>query len=225
MAMLPLRPVIAAPIAIDDVLYAWDEWQVRDYFDFDDPDLADELAKVSGRGSMALTLAVGEWICHRFSRLSSDPAPLQFLEAGWAEQMQPVLVDYYETNDDDWRGPVRGPLSMVITIANDALSCLDEDDDLPGRAVWMTNLARHVLPVGEGFEAWLSAVVQRLIEHHPAAEAAGESLLDDEYDLGRPVARQLFDTTRPWFRADETPLVKDFLQRVDPSNPFLLANT
>jgi hypothetical protein len=223
--MLPLPPIAEEPIATDDVLYEWDEWRVRDYFDFDEPDLEDQLDEVSGRGSLALTLAVGEWICERFSRLSADAAPLQFLEAGWAEQMQPGLTDYYETNDDDWRGPVRGPLSMVITIANDALFCLDEDDAMPGRAAWMTNLARHVLPVREGFETWLAAVVQRLLEHHPAANAADESLPGDEFELGRPVARQLFDTTRPWFRADEAPLVKDFIQRVDPSNPFLLANT
>ena len=223
--MLPLPPIGDEPIATDELDYEWDEWEVNSYFDFENPDLEPQLERVSGRGSMALTMAVGEWICERFALVNGDPAPLQFLEAGWAEQMQPGLTDYHETIDDEWRGIVRGPLSMVITIANDALFCLDEDSYMPGRAVWMTNLARHVLPARDGFEVWLSAVVERLVVHHPAAKAAHESLDSDDFDLGRPVARQLFDTTRPWRDEDEAPLVKDFLRRVDPANPFLLANT
>jgi len=223
-ALLPLPPAVASGIADDRLTYEWDEWDVHEYFDFPDDDLEKILADVSGRGSMALTLAAGEWICQRFSKVSSDPAPMQYLEAAWAEQLQPDLCSYIETEDDDWRGVIRGPLSLVITIANDALFCLDEDDDVPERAVWMINLARHVLPSIDAFNLWIQEVLDRLRRHHPRQGSENESLPDDEFALGRPVARELFDTSRPYDPGEELLLISQFLNAVDSQNPFLAAN-
>jgi hypothetical protein len=224
MALRPLQPAIAAGITDDKLGYAWDEWNVSEYYAFVEDDFDDRIATISGRGAMALTLTAGEWICQRFSLLDQDPAPLQFLEAAWAEQMQPGLGAYTETDDDQWRGVVRGPLSLVITIANDALFCMEEDDDPGNRAAWMTNLARHVLPSRDAFDKWLAAVLDLLAQHHPKKGSKKESLPDDEFELGRPVARELFDTTKPFVRADEPALIARFLQLVDPGNPFLDAN-
>jgi hypothetical protein len=224
MTLRPLPPVLAANIADHRLLYDWDEWDVHQYFDFSDQALEQRLAEVSGRASIALSLAVGEWICHRYSLLSSDPAPMQYLEAAWAEQLLPEQCSPVETDDDEWRGLVRGPLSLVITIANDGLFCLDEDDDVPVRAVWMTNLARHLLPEPAAFEKWLAQVLDLLVQHHPKAGSEGESLPDDEFHLGRPVARELFDTTNPYQPADEARLIAQFLQSVDSTNPYLAAN-
>jgi hypothetical protein len=220
----PTRPAVAADVADHRPIYDWDEWDVHEYFDFREDILQAQLAAVSGRGAIALTLAVGEWICQRYSRLNADPAPLQFLEACWAEQMQPDLGSYMETDDDEWRGVVRGPLSIMMTIANDALYCLDEDEDTAVRAAWMTNLARHVLPRRDAFDAWLEAVVARLAAHHPRALADAQSLDGDLFGLGRPIARELFDTTEEFTAAEEPALIRRFLASVDPTNPFLAAN-
>jgi hypothetical protein len=224
MPLRPLAPAVAADIADDQPIFDWDEWNITEYYAFVEDDFDDRMSTISGRGAMALTLAVGEWICQRFSRLDNDPAPMQFLETTWAEQMQPGLGAYTETDDDRWHGVIRGPLSMVITIANDAAFCLEEDDDSGDRAAWMTNLARHVLPKRDAFERWLQEVIDRLALHHPRKGSEQESLPDDEFQLGRPVARELFDTTRPFGTADEPALIDQFIKAVDPQNPFLDAN-
>jgi hypothetical protein len=224
MALRPLHPAIAAGITDDKLAYAWDEWNVSEYYAFVEDEFDDRIATISGRGAIALTLAAGEWICQRFALLDNDPAPMQFLEATWAEQMQPGLGAYTETDDDQWRGVIRGPLSLVITIANDALFCMEEDDDPGNRAAWMANLARHVLPSRDAFDKWLAAVLDLLAQHHPKKGSKKESLPDDEFELGRPVARELFDTTKPYVRADEPALITRFLQSIDPRNPFLDAN-
>jgi hypothetical protein len=224
MPLSPLPPVLAANIADDHLLFAWDEWNVRAYYEFDDAPILKRLAAVSGRGSMALTLAVGEWVCQRFARVGADPEPWYFLEAGWTAQMKPGRCTYTEIVEDNWRGPSRGPLAMVITIANDVLFCLDEDATTSVRAMWMTNLARHVLPNRDAFDRWLAAVLDMLVQHHPKNGSKKESLPDDEFELGRPVARELFDTTKPYVRVDEPALIARFLQLVDPRNPFLAAN-
>lgn len=224
MTLRPLAPVLAAPIADTQLLYAWDEWDVHQYFHFAVESLEERLVEVSGRGAVALTIATGEWICQRYAKLNTDPAALDYLEAAWAEQMQPGSAYYVETDDDDWRGLVRAPLSLVITIVNDALFCLDEDSNTAARASYMANLARHVLPSRDAFDAWLDAVLDRLALHHPASTAAAESFDDDAFGLGRPVARELFDTTRPFVPAQEKALVEQFVRGVDPQNPFLAVN-
>jgi len=224
MIMRPLSPVLAADIVDNRLTYEWDEWDVHEYFDFPAEELESRLSLVSRRGSIALTLAVGEWICHRYSQVSSDPAPMQYLEAGWAEQLQPDTTSYFETDDDEWRGVIRGPLSIVMTIANDALFCLDEDDETAVRAAWMTNLARHVLPKSDTFDRWLDTVVERLTLYHPREESAPDSLAGDVYGLGRPVARELFDTTALFDRSMEPGLIDRLLKSVDPLNPFLAVN-
>lgn len=220
----PLQPAIDAGLTDDSLLYTWDEWKVMSYWAFVDDEMDAKLALVSGRAALALALAVGEWICQRFSRLDGDPRPMQFLEAGWAEQMQPGLGAYTDPEEDEWRGLVRGPLLFVIKIANDGLFCLEEDNEPRNRPAWMTNIARRVLPTRDAFEAWLAAVLALLAQHHPKAGAKTESLPDDQFDLGRPVARELFDTTRPYKASDEAMLIARFLQTVDPRNPFLSAN-
>jgi hypothetical protein len=220
----PLPPAIAAGIADDRLPYAWDEWKVRSYFDFADEPLLERLTAVSGRGSIALATAAGEWVCQRFSRVSADPVPWQFLEAVWAAQIVPGRCRYTEIVEDDWRGVVRGPMAIAITIANDALFCLDEDPNTAVRAMWMTNLARHVLPRRDAFDQWFDVVTERLILHHPVEAAAAESLNGDNFKLGRPVARELFDSTRIFSPSEEPALIKRFLESVDPENPYLAAN-
>jgi hypothetical protein len=220
----PLQPAVDAGIADDNLDYEWVEKNVRAYYAFTDDDLDDRVEAVSGRGAIALTLAVGEWIYQRYTLVSNDPAPMEYLESAWAEQMEPGQGAYIEVADDDWRGPARGPLSMIISIANDALFCLDEDEDVAARVSWMTNFARHVLPSQDAFTTWLDEVIERLARHHPLERARAESLAGDEFELGRPVARELFDTTRPFHVGDEAALIGRFLAAVDPRNPFLAAN-
>lgn len=104
MALRPLQPAIDAATTDDKLLYEWDEWKVMSYWSFVEEALAAKLDLISGRAAAALTLAIGEWICQRFSRLDSDPRPMQFSEAGWAETMQPGLGAYTDPNADDWHG-------------------------------------------------------------------------------------------------------------------------
>jgi hypothetical protein len=225
MPLSPLPPVTSAANIVDDRLqFPWDEWQVRTYFAFDDDAFLERLLEISGRGSMALTMAIGEWVCRRFAQVTPDPEPWHFLEAAWAAQMQSGRCKYTEIVEDHWRGPARGPMAIVITIANDAIFCLDEDPIPANRAVWMTNLARHVLPEHDAFEKWLAQVIDLLARYHPKTGSENESLPDDDYALGRPVARELFDTTKPYQPTDEARLIARFLQSVDPSNPYLSAN-
>ena len=175
---------------------------------------------------MGLTLATGEWVVHRFSRLADDPRPMQYLDAAWAEQMQQSRCVSVELRASQWRGRVRGPLGMVVTIANDLLFDLEDDSDTRRRAIWMRSLARYVLPSVQAFDAWLRDAVERMIACHPRRASENEIIEGDDFGLGRPVARELFDTTRRFDPARERKLIDGFLRAVDRraadgGNPYL----
>jgi hypothetical protein len=224
--MLPIPAYIqSSGIAIRDVPYEWDEWRVKDYYMYVESKQFARLDLLTNKANTGLTIAAGEWICHRFSLLSQDPAPLQFLEAAWAGIIHPAYCIYTETEDDEWRGPVREPLAVMIAITNDALFCLRDDPHVATRACWMYNLARHVLPSTGAFEAWFLACIARLEQHHTKAieHVTDETdLFDDFPGQGAPVPRQAFDPGFDYLPSDAPRLLDAFLRsHAEDTNPYL----
>jgi hypothetical protein len=209
---------------VDDVLrYAWDEWNIRSHWDLVEDALFVRLDALGNRAVTGLALATGQWVVHRYSALCSDPRPGQFLEAAWAGNIHLGYCEYTEQTTDEWRGVIRGPLNIVVLIANDALFCLHDDPHAATRACWMRALARHVLPDTAAFEAWFEACLARLEQHYPKAEAlAREGLFVPYPGMGPPVPVEAFDPSRAWDPAQAPQLLDQFLQRLDPAaNPFL----
>jgi hypothetical protein len=208
---------------VDDVLrYPWDEWNIRSHWDIVENPLYDRLDALSNRSVTALALATGEWVCHRYSALCSDPRPQQFLEAAWAGNIHPGYCEYTETTTDEWRGVIRGPLNIVILIANDALFCLHDDPHAATRACWMLALARHVLPQNAAFEPWFEACVARLEQFYPKDAITREGLFEPFESMGEPVPPEAFVPHVPWDPTLAPSLLDAFLQRLEPTqNPFL----
>ena len=91
----------SAEIVDERLLYRWDEWNVRQYYDHDPLGLRERIAILSKRARYRATIAIGEWICHRFLRWSADQRPVQFLSC-LGRHDQPQLRRYTETDDDEW---------------------------------------------------------------------------------------------------------------------------
>ena len=223
MLQLPayLRESKLATSAID---FEWDEWQVKKYYiDFSDADF-DRLADLSGRAKAALAYASGEWILQRFSTLNADPIPYQYIEACWAANVHPAYFPYVELIDDEWRGPVRSPLRMMMAIAGDVYFAIDDDPDLQGRSLWMRNLARHVLPHDCNYNDWFEQSLARLMAYHrqgmqPDIDGMFTDLPDD---MGTPIPRVLFDLSQPYDPSQDAAQVDYFMHQLDhDGNPFL----
>lgn len=208
-----------------ELSYVWDEWQIKNYYMFAPEELFTRLDKITNKANTGLTLAIGEWICFRFSRLSVDPVPLQFLQAAWAGSVHPAYCSYVETNDDEWRGPVREPLAVVIAIANDALFCLRDDPNVATRVCWMKNLAKHVLPETQLFEKWFEFTVQRLSQFHTKTveiKADQINLFEEFPGQGKPVPREAFDPNYDYSPKLAPQLWDRFLKDLPAqNNPFL----
>jgi hypothetical protein len=222
MIQLPLH-VRAANVASQQPLHPWDEWDHKNYYMFAERDQFDRFNALTNAANTALVMAIGEWICGRFIRLDADPRPLQFIEAGWAAIVDPAYCIYTETVDDEWRGPVRAPLAVVIAIANDAIFCLDLDPNVATRVCWMWNLAHHVIEPHDQLDTWFEAIFRRLEQYHTkAAEPNQEDLFSDRPPRGLPVPRAATDPALD-YRADAAPALLDaFLRSLSPAeNPFL----
>jgi hypothetical protein len=219
------RYIQAAGVAIRGARHEWDEWNVRKYFMGVDEGQFERLNKLTIKANTALAIACGEWICFRFQPIDSDPRPLQYLEAGWAAVVDRTYCDFTVTDDDEWRGPVRGPLAMAITIANDAIFGAVEDPLVATKACWMYNLATAVLPPGPAFGAWFEPVVSRLEKFHSAAvdvDTGEEDLFATTDWEGSPVPREAFDPEFDYQPANAPALLDAFLRRLEPDqNPYL----
>ena len=221
--MLDVPPQIAAAwVASDVVDFPWDEWEIEDAYLPTDEVLVERLSVLSVRASIAMTIAEAEWVVARMSALSSDPVPLLYLEAAWAGAIDLRYVHYVEHDDDEWCGPVRGPLLVAMTLVNDVLYCRDEDPLASHRVSWTSNLVRRVLVDPTAFDQWREQSIVRLERYY--AQAPRATGLFDEDELGPLVPRELFDPTR-LFDPDEAELLADrFLRRLSPvHNPYLVS--
>src|SRR5690242_2671157 len=196
-----MRPIphyiTEARIATDVVRFLWDEWNCKQYYRFVDDAMFERLDQLTNKANTGLSIAVGAWTCERFSTLDPDPSPKEYLEAAWAAVVHPAYCKYTETIDDEWRGPIRAPMALTITLVNDALFGLGYDLHVARRVCWLYNLTHHVLPDTQAFKAWFEACVQRLEQFHSqAVDTRGEEEEDIFADFpwqGSPVPREAFD--------------------------------
>lgn len=213
--------IIEANIVTNVIHYHWDEWSVKDYFIEVDEDQFDRLDELSDAANLALAIGCGEWIYHRFSILTDDPDPKYYLEAAWAAIVYPGYCKYIETIDDEWRGPIRGPLNMMISILNDGIHCRDTDPHEATRACWMYNLAKHVLPHFEEFERWFDVCTIRFEAHHPWREDE-DDIWEEGPPFGLPVPREALDPSLSYDPENAPELIDRFLGSLNPGqNPFL----
>lgn len=206
---------IANAKVADNVLrYAWDDWNLKPYYgDLSDEDLYDEFSGLSYRAAVALTIACAEWVVHRYAFVSDDPVPLQYIEAAWAAVVDENYLSPWQPPDEDWMGPIRGPLSVALLIIREAIGTAVHEDEQAIPIIYIGNLAEHVLPDASAFLEWRDNILDRLLLLYP---------LDDEETLGEVVPREAMDPDYPFAVEQTEGLVEQFLTQIDyRTNPLL----
>ena len=222
--MLSRPPHIAAAnIVAEPPRYRWDEWNVTATYRPADPEVMARMARLTHRANVAATTAMAEWAIWRFERYSSWTVPYQMLEAAWASGVHTAYTRYFEFDDNEWRGVVRGPMRVALGIAGDLIWGL-KTATRGENAAWMSNLAQHLLLDPEPFRHWLAVCLERLEEHYPESAANEDAVFEDEFDVGPWVPRELFDLSRPFDVASTRLHIKRFVSTLDyRQNPFLNA--
>lgn len=212
------------------IQYKWNEWDVTEAYMPADEKLSKRLIAFSFRANAALTIACAEWVAFRFESLSNDPLPFQYLEAAWAGNVYLGYTEYIETSDDDWRGPIRGPLNISIAIVIDMLFHAWEDLDPTKYPAWISNLVEHVLPDTTMFQKWRDVCIQRLEHFYPKPKddklRVSMDDVDENYDstliFGDFVPREVFAPEFDFKPEMTKQLINKYLAGLDwRTNPFL----
>ena len=178
-----------------EIRYRWDDWDDEER-PLDD-DFEARLVPLSCRALVAFSIAISEWIIHRFSSLSDDPAPMQYLEAAWLQVIDwGYGRDWEDLQDyDDWRGPIRAPLWDAMERVMYAIREADGLGDGSLMCGWNDGLARLVLPDPAPYIAWRDAALVFLEEHHlrTSDDPLGEILLPDHFDPPRVLPDEQVD--------------------------------
>jgi hypothetical protein len=204
--------------------YRWDEVDTQAYFLYADVPELERLKLLTGNANIALAIAVGEWIEHRFRRSGLDPELTYYLDASWAALLDTSYMDWIHLDYPNWKGPIRAPQLLTMGIINEAFYESDDNPEMAWRACYALNLARYVLPDRTAFDAWYETSYSRLEQWHSRqAEGADEEedIFADAYWQGGPVARELFDPDRPYDGRKAEALLEAYVARLDPDNPFL----
>jgi hypothetical protein len=205
--------IVEAGIATTVLKYKWDDWKLDDVFETESQAFHDRMSRISFRANIAFTNACGEWIVHRYDLLSTDPVPLQNMEAAWAGLISPSYSVYWEPPDDEWRGPIRGALSLAIIFSLEAIGDAYHYTDPAVSSDRASNLAEHIIHSPGSFQTWRERVVERLERLYP---------LDEDDPLGNVVPREALDPEFDFHPEMSDRLVQTFLSSLSPmANPFL----
>lgn len=214
MSLAVFDRILAAEIRQSELRFEWDDWDIQQYFVPGDEPLRERVLDLSHRARIGLTLAIGEWIIHRFSAVESRRTCHDYLEALWAANIDLRFAAMFDPPDREWIGPILGPLQLVLLIANEAFEACEEQRDTESAPAFMSQLARHVLPDTSSYCAWLEAVVDRLARLFPWEYDEDDLFLDKDF-RGARVPREAFDIDRPFDPTSSDRLIADFVARLD----------
>lgn len=205
--------------------FFWDEWNVRPTYEAVRPEEVERLARLSWRANCALTIGIAEWILARFEGMDADPDPAHFLEAAWAANVDERYAYEIDIVDAEWRGPVRGPISMALTFVQDALFAEEAGPNSAMNPAWAARFARHVLPDTAAFDAWFSFCLARLEPLYPAVDENAQDWFEPAHDGGALVPAEALDPDHVFDPARTDALIDRFLRSLDPARNEFLATS
>jgi hypothetical protein len=200
-----------------DLGFAWDEWHIHEDYADAVTEFEERLELLSDAACLALTIALAEWIATGLRSYDEDRTIADFVQSAWAAFSHRYSPTYFETDDDDWRGPWRGMLNMTLIVVNDAVFCRDEDPDVADRANQLLFYCQKLYSGLPDFTVWLRESLTRLEARYPYRDG-DEPMID--LPATPVVPRETFGPGTP-IAVDPSRLVDVYLERIARDNPFL----
>lgn len=207
------RHIPISDLAMQPVVHLWNDYDP--YILFREPSEYTEnmLLRISNCAKIAFAIGCAEWVVSRFSAISDDLLPQQFIEACWAAEMSSSFATPDETEDEEWQGPVRGPIDLALmTILNTFYAV--EDGNAEEDAAFAELVALHVLPYPDEFLVWREQVLIRFAALYPAKEKSRSGA----------VPREALNTKIDFKYSQNKLFIEQFLKDLDSEkNPLLIS--
>lgn len=196
----------------EKIQHEWSDWDPYEKIAEPDKNTLEALSKISNRALTAFSIGCAEWVTYRFSMVSTDKTPLDFLESCWVLVMGNDDIQLEGLEESEWKGPIRGAIDLsLLTIVNAWNKAEFGSTEADG--AFAAQLALLVIPPKALFLEWQEKVLQRLVSYYPRNA--------DDPD-GPPVAREILDPEVNFDVLQADLLINTFLHGVDfSSNPFL----
>jgi hypothetical protein len=119
MALKPPAYIPVKELSKIDVIGTWDSGDPYENLADVSEETVDRLSSLSNRGVMAYSIGCAYWVIYRFSDKADIGLLLKYIEASL-----PCLFAFSdrvpnELNQDEWIGPVRGPLQFSVFLVAD----------------------------------------------------------------------------------------------------------
>lgn len=201
MALNPPSHIPVAVLEAAPVRHAWDDYDPYKPIGKSEEPTMQALERLTDRAIIAYAAACAEWVVWRFRKLLPDPAPLNFLEACWAFEMDKGIQAPRPLKGEEWRGPIRGAVDLaLVSVLNTYYTTESGAGHVEG--AFGEKVARHVLPNPDVFLAWRKTALDRLQKHFPRKP---------EDVWGPPVPRETFDPSKTLTAESIDGYARDFL--------------
>lgn len=144
--------------------YSWDDWEVHGDYAEANTGYLKRIDALPDAHSLALAVAVSHWLVETLSKSDPERVIAKYIDSCWAVFCDHYEPTYFETDDDEWRGPKRALLAMVLINLNDAIFCRDEDGEMSNRTDWILFLAQKPFANSPTFQSWFERSLQKLEE-------------------------------------------------------------
>jgi hypothetical protein len=204
---IPIAQIQSMPI-----VHKWSDWDPYEIVGRPKPDTMEQLGRVSDRANIAYAIGCAEWVIYRFKLINSETSPLYFIEASWAFEMDEGMDSPPESDEEEWKGPIRGPMDLALmTILNTYYSA--ENNAAEVEAAFAELIPLHVLTDIRPFLDWRESAISRLQMYYQR---------DSNNLAGSSVPREALDPSVDLKLSSSEELVRAFLENLDwTGNPYL----
>jgi hypothetical protein len=149
------------------LVHKWDDWDPYPLIAPTDADVEEQLSRISDFGKLVFSTGCAEWVVWRFADHVKDERALQFIDACWAYELSPNFEVPEELDDEEWEGPVLGPICLALTTILNTRYGFDERN-AEVDAAFAEQVVLHVLPDRTLYLRWRDQVIERLLTIAPA---------------------------------------------------------
>jgi hypothetical protein len=214
--------LLAQAPAIARLDYPWDDWNVFDAYQDYATGREDDIEALSDAAKLALAIGLGEWLFAALRDHDIDHSTEQQLGAAWSTFSDTHFPIYWEVDAEEWAGPYRGVLSMVITLLNDAIFCLHESPVVGMRPDWLLMYCQVIFADRDPFAGWFERALVALATV-PGTEGDDPDFdpLDPRMVYRPPVSRLFLGDLGVYDEARERARVAAYANGLEAENPLV----
>lgn len=193
------------------IRHEWDDDDPYALLPRNDPEIEERLWRIADFGKLVFSLGCAEWVVAALDAHFDSERAWLYVDACWAYAVSERYALPPELDDDEWQGPILGPVCLALTTVVNTRYGFDEDNaEIDG--AFAEKVALHVVTDETAFSAWRDAVLDRLLACCPA---------DPEARRGPRVPRHLLDPRIEVEREQWPELLADTLRQLRlEGNPF-----